>query len=205
MISVKEMQALERAAHKKGIFTAQLMDNAGAEVYRVIKEKYGLDDKHIAIFAGTGNNAGDGFVTAAHCAEECPVIVFLFGEEDHFTEETRDNYDKIKDHVTIIKIEQKEELKEFHFQKNIKLIAIDALLGTGISGEVRSPITDAIDYFNALNALKVAIDIPSGIDADNGTINGKACDVDLIVTLHDIKLGLEQFKEKTIIVDIGLR
>ena len=203
MITIKEMIALERAAAKKGVFPATLMENAGKEVCRVLNEKFDLRDKHLVVFAGTGNNAGDGFVAARECLELCPTIILLFGSEAQFSPEAKENYDKIKDAVTVVNVHSKDDLKNFQFQKNHQLVLLDALLGTGVKGEVREPIAFGIDFFNQVEGIKVSIDVPSGLNPDTGE-GSNSCDPELVIALHDIKAGLMQFEEKTCIVDIGL-
>ncbi len=204
MITIKQMLALERMAAKKGIFPITLMENAGKEICRVLNEKFDLSDKHLVVFAGTGNNAGDGFVAARYCLEHCPVIVLLFGEEKKLSEEAQENYDKIKESVTVIKVHNQDDLKEFHFQDDLQLVFLDAMLGTGIQGPLRQPISFGVDYFNSLEGIKVAVDVPSGTNPDSGEVADKTVDVDLIISLHDLKKGLVDMKEKTVVVDIGI-
>lgn len=204
MLTVKQMKALERTAQKKGIFAADLMENAGRGVASAVREKFDLMDKHIAIFAGSGNNGGDGFVAARYFSVTNPVVVLFFGEKEKLSEEALNNYEKIFNKINVIKISSKEDLKKFHFQNNHKLVLVDAMLGTGVKGTIRQPVSWGIDYYNSLNGMKVTVDVPSGINADTGRTSGKSCDCDLIVTFHDIKVGLEKFKEKTVVVDIGI-
>ena len=82
MITTKQMQQLERLAAKKGIFPAELMENAGKQVHFTIKQKYHTKNKHIIIFAGQGNNGGDGFATAKHFSKENPTIILFFGDKE---------------------------------------------------------------------------------------------------------------------------
>ncbi len=203
MLTVKQMLKLERLAASKGILPIELMENAGREVYLTVKEKFGLENKRVVIFAGTGNNAGDGFVAARYFAKKCPVIVLFFGEEDRLKEEAKENYQRIADQINILKISNKEDLETFKFQKDLDFIFIDALLGTGIKGEIKGPIQTAINFFNEMKGIKVAIDVPSGLNPDTGEGN-LSCQFDLLIALHDLKKGLERFKEKSIIVDIGI-
>ncbi len=204
MITVAEMKKLEQNAVQQGVSLQELMENAGQAVFETIDYKYDLDNEKIVIFAGQGNNGGDGFVTARHFHKQgYQVIILFFGDQWKLSEEAKVNYDKIKDKVTLIEVKEKEDLKQFRFQSNLNFIFIDALLGTGFSGEIREPINFAIDYFNTQKGLKVAVDIPSGIDGDTGT-GDKICNSDLIVCFHDLKKGLEKFKDKTVIVDIGI-
>lgn len=204
MITIDEMRELEFLAVEQGISINQLMENAGKQVFRTVRKKNDLRNKHVVVFAGSGNNGGDGFAAARHFAKECPVIVLLFGSKEKMSSETLKNYLKIQKQITIIQVEKEEDLRKFKFQKNAELILIDAVLGTGIKGEVREQVKLAIDYFNSLKGYKVAIDVPTGFHPDTGEVLEKACSVDLIVALHDLKKGLEAFKEKSVIVDIGI-
>ena len=199
------MHELEKLAVNRGTTIKELMENAGKQVYSVVKDKYELTDKHVVIFAGHGNNGGDGFVAARHLAEESQVMVLFFGWEEKLSEESKENFDKLKEStINVFNIENKEDLNNFHFQEGIELILIDAILGTGVKGKVRDPASLGIDYFNSLNGEKISVDVPSGMNADTGDVEDKACDVDLIVCFHDIKKGLEKFKDKVVVVDIGL-
>lgn len=204
MLTVKQMKALERFAQKKGIFPIDLMENAGRQVYNVVKEKYDLLNKHVIIFAGHGNNGGDGFAAARYFAEECPVVILFFGKEEKLTEEARENYQKVKRKINIVSVREKADLDQFHFQEDLEYIFIDALLGTGVKGKIRNPVSLGIDYFNSLPGIKVAVDVPSGINPDTGEVQDKVCKTDLIVCFHDLKQGLEKLKKKTVVVDIGI-
>ena len=202
MITSSQMQQLEKQAVQEGISIEQLMENAGRKVFEVVEEKFELSNSSVIIFAGHGNNGGDGFVAARHFKELYPVTVLFFGNPESLSEESRLNYDKIKDEINIIQIENKEDLK-FKFQPK-NLLLIDAMLGTGIKGEIREPISSGIDLFNSLSGTKIAVDIPTGINPDTGERADKFCQVDLIVCFHDLKAGLKELQEKTIIVDIGI-
>jgi len=204
MITTKQMQQLERLAAKKGIFPAELMENAAKQIHFSIKQKYHTKNSHIIIFAGQGNNGGDGFATAKHFAKENPVVILFFGKKEKLSDAALEHYESIRKNINIIKIENKSDLDQFRPQKNIHCIFIDALLGTGIKDDLKDPISFAIDHYNTLLGTKVSIDIPSGIDPDNEKTFPKSCHADYIITLHDLKPGLEPHKDKTVIVDIGL-
>ena len=204
VITIDEMKELEFLAIDNGISINQMMENAGKQIFRTVRKKTDIKNKHVVIFAGQGNNGGDGLVAARYFAEECPVIVLLFGSKEKMGPETLKNYAKIQKKITIISVEKEENLRTFKFQKDAELILVDALLGTGVKGAVQEQIKVAIDYFNSLNGYKVAVDVPTGIHPDTGEVLEKACAVDLIVALHDLKKGLETFQEKSVIVDIGI-
>ncbi len=204
MITIDELKELEFLAQEQGITPLQLMENAGKQIFRTVKKKVDLTNKHIIVFAGQGNNGGDGFVAARHFAKEFPVIVLFFGSKEKMSEEARQNYLKANKQVTIIHIEKEEDLQKFRFQKNAELILIDALLGTGIKGKLSEQMSLAVNHFNSLQGHKIAVDIPSGMNINTGVTEEKTCHADLIITYHDHKPGLETMKEKTVVVDIGL-
>jgi ADP-dependent NAD(P)H-hydrate dehydratase / NAD(P)H-hydrate epimerase len=203
MITVKEMRKLERYAASRGILPIELMQNAGKVVYDTIKSKFDVENKHIIIFTGPGNNGGDGFVAGKHFLETNQVIILFFGDENKLSPESKNCYDQVKDSIPIIQIVTLDDLKQFRIQENVNLICIDSLLGIGVDGEAREPLLSAIKYFNSLKGEKISIDIPSGLNADTGEGN-IICDSDLIITFHDLKVGLEKFKDKTVIADIGI-
>ncbi len=194
------MLKLERDAQKFGIFVKDLMENAGREIHRAMTDRFDIEDKDVIIFCGHGNNGGDGLAAATHFTDN-PVIILFFGNPEKLGEEAKKYYDLIKDNTTIITIRNKDDIDQFHFQQGHKLILLDALLGTGIEGEVKEPMKMAIDYFNSLQAEKISIDIPSGMNGDTGEYT-RRCDVDLTIALHDVKQGAQN--ENTVIVDIGL-
>lgn len=216
MITSRQMKELEEYAESLGIEAKELMENAGKAVYEAVQKKFDLDNsprpgrKRIIVFCGQGNNGGDGLVAARHFAESFPTVILFFGDKEKLSSESYDAYMKVKDKATIVTIHDQQDLARFHFQEHHQHILIDALLGTGVKGKLREPISFAIDYFNSLPGDKVAIDIPSGIDPDSGEVHGKKCDVNFIVCLHDVKTGLHSYLERTqektplAIVNIGL-
>ncbi|ASJ15182.1 NAD(P)H-hydrate dehydratase [Thermococcus radiotolerans] len=147
-----------------GITPYQLMENAGAGVARTIEEKFGKGLK-IAVFSGTGNNGGDGFVVARHLSFENEVTLFLVGDEAKIrSEEARHNWEILKG-LDFVKIKV---LKDSAYIKELDLsgydVIVDALLGAGTKGEPREPIRSAIDKINeyAGRAKIVSVDLPSG-------------------------------------------
>ena len=155
------MRQLEDYAVEQGTSKIKLMGNTGKQTYCAIKNKFDLDDKRIVIFAGPGNNGGDGFAAAKSLASQCPVIVFFFGDKENLSEEAEYYYKKIRSPINLISITEKSELEAFRFQKDLDLILIDALLGTGAKGPLRNPIRFAVDYFNSLPGTKISLALMS--------------------------------------------
>ncbi|ASJ11395.1 bifunctional ADP-dependent NAD(P)H-hydrate dehydratase/NAD(P)H-hydrate epimerase [Thermococcus thioreducens] len=147
-----------------GITPYQLMENAGASVARVIEERFGTGLR-VAVFSGTGNNGGDGFVAARHLSFENDVALFLVGDETKIrSEEARHNWEILKG-LDFVKIKV---LRDSAYIKALDLsgfdVIVDALLGAGTRGEPREPIRSAIEKINeyAGRARIVSVDLPSG-------------------------------------------
>ncbi|AAL80324.1 bifunctional ADP-dependent NAD(P)H-hydrate dehydratase/NAD(P)H-hydrate epimerase [Pyrococcus furiosus DSM 3638] len=147
-----------------GITPYQLMENAGAGVAKTIEEKFGKNLR-IAVFCGTGNNGGDGFVAARHLSFENDVTVFLIGDESKIrSEEAKLNWNILKnlDFIKIEILKDSSQIKELNLEEFD--VIIDALLGAGTRGEPKEPIKSAIEKINeyAGKAKIVSIDLPSG-------------------------------------------
>ena len=84
-------------------------------------------------------------------------------------------------------------------------IIVDAIFGTGIEGEIKDPLATLIKNLGKSKANKVSIDVPSGINPDTGEKANVYFEPDLLITMHDLKEGLESYKDKTVIVDIGIK
>ena len=78
------------------------------------------------------------------------------------------------------------------------------MLGTGVEGKIKEPISSMIDKINSSGKTVIAVDIPTGLNPDTGQIFDKVVNSEIIYTFHDIKPGLMKFKEKVKIVDIGI-
>ena len=195
MISSQEMRELEESS---GISRAVLMENAGKAVANAIKEKTGIKNKNILVVCYHGNNGGDGFVAAHHLSNEAEVDILFVGDEKKLKKEALANFKRLEHNQKV----------QFLYDDEIDFdaydIIIDAILGIGIRGRLNREISAVIDDINNSKSFKVSVDIPTGLDPDTGEIVDKVVNADLIVTFHDIKNGLEKFRDKTVVADIGL-
>ena len=203
MISTKEIYEIDRRVQSLGIPALVLIENAGANAARIVHEKYILKNKNILIFAGTGNNGGDGLVFARHAQKfGANTTVFLSKSPETIrTEETKTNYDIVKN----IGIDVYVNAISKNILENLD-IACDALLGIGLRNDVKEPYKKMIEIFNNLDCAKISLDCPSGIDADTGESCGIAAKPDMTVTFYDIKKGLNQSNcGELIVTDIGIK
>ncbi len=206
VITSREMQALELNAEYFGISRLQLMENAGHHVASEIASRF-KPDKTIAIFCGLGGNGGDGFVATRHLTSlGFKVNLILAGKaEDIFSKESIENWKAIQ-HLKEI-IPTHEVYDSTTIPQITADIVIDALLGTGTKGKLRPPILQLVQRINTMNAFKVAVDVPTGIDADTGEVLGEAIKANLTITFHKAKKGLENAREyvgELLVKDIGL-
>lgn len=191
MITPKEMLELEKESR---ISVKQLMNNVGKRVYEQLKARFNLKNKKIVIICSHGNNGGDGFATANYLRKESEVKIVFIGKEEKLSNEAKFYYNKVKDLI-------KNDLNLISESD----IIIDAMLGTGVKGNLKEPISSAIGKFNKSKAFKVSIDIPTGLNPETGEVLDKMVNADLIIALHDIKPGLDKLIDKVVIVDIGLK
>jgi len=196
MITAQEMLQLEE---KSGILVINLMENAGKAFVEALKNNRDVKNKRILIVAYHGNNGGDGFVAARYLCNEAEVHVLFIGDETKLKKEASVNFKRIENNekIQILTL----EAVDFSYYD----IVVDAIFGTGINGEIKDPLATLIKNLGKTKAHKVSMDIPSGINPDTGEKANVFFEPDLIIALHDIKKGLENYKDKTIIVDIGLR
>ncbi|MFB5624982.1 MAG: NAD(P)H-hydrate epimerase, partial [Nitrosopumilus sp.] len=165
-ITVDQMYNIENKGHDMGFLKKFMMENAGAAAVKRLLEKIeDVKSKNILIFVGLGNNGGDGLVMARHLAGYgAKVTVMLLGNSDKIkTEESNWNWSLLQK-MPSVKLTSGNSLK-FDFKPDI---IIDAILGTGISGEIREPYASAINYINETDCYKFAVDVPSGLDPQTG-------------------------------------
>jgi NAD(P)H-hydrate epimerase len=200
MITVEEMRKLEDKSEESGISKLQLMSNAGKGIFTVLNEKTELKNKNILIVCYHGNNGGDGFVAARHLCEVADLTVLFIGDETKLKKEADVNYKRMLNNSKVQILFESGDINFDDFD-----IIIDAMLGIGIVGDIKEPISSAIDNINDSKAFKVAVDVPTGLNPDTGEIIDKVVNADMIVTFHELKAGLKKLESKTVVVDIGIK
>ena len=195
MITALEMKALEDGS---GIPPQTLMERAGKAFVEELKKQHEVKGKKILVACYHGRNAGDGFVIADALAEEAEVEVLFMGDEEKMSKETAHFFKEVNDN-SLVQFVSLDTVDTDEYD-----ILIDAILGINIHNYLKPEITIAIKQLNEAKGKRIAVDIPTGVHPDSGAIIGEAFNADLIITFHDMKPGLEQFKEKVVVVGIGL-
>jgi len=167
-VSVSEMRRLEYNSEYLGVSRLQLMENAGRGVAEEVSKRAERGSS-VAVLCGTGGNGGDGMVAARFLASwGFDVSVYLVGREEAIrSEEARRNWVAVKLMDSSLKVRV---LKDSSTVAEVAEadVYVDAMLGIGAKSVLRPPILQAVRRLNELEGLKVAVDVPTGIDADTG-------------------------------------
>ncbi|MDQ2051631.1 NAD(P)H-hydrate dehydratase [Natronolimnohabitans sp. A-GB9] len=199
MITGRRMAAVDENAAALGVPRKQLMESSGNAVAREVTD-VAEPGSRVVIVAGRGNNGGDAFV-AARFLDQYDVTTLLLGRADAIgTEIARENWDALQQ----AGYDTRAITDSSGFDLPEADVVVDAMLGTGISGDLREPAATAAEAINAADATVVAVDVPSGFDADAGDHADNGVDADRVVTFHDTKPGLEDLTAEVTVADIGI-
>ena len=194
LYSTKQIRQVDDyAINKMGIPGIVLMENASREIFQKIYERIGhLASPKIGFVCGKGNNGGDGFAAARHFSNDgYEVVVIYLGSEKEMSEDCRFNYQvlrKLSSTNKRISLNKFNSISSLNSLKGCKIIC-DALIGSGTQGVLREPYLSIINYLNKLKSIKVAIDIPTGLNADTGYTE-ISFNADFTITLGQLKKGL---------------
>ncbi|WP_331232750.1 NAD(P)H-hydrate dehydratase [Natronorarus salvus] len=199
MITAERMAAVDENAEALGVARKQLMESSGNAVARVVREHAEPDDR-ITIVAGRGNNGGDAF-GAARFLDGFDLSIRLLGRPETITTGiSRENWEALV--AAGYETETVTDSKDFSLPS--PEVVVDAMLGTGVTGELREPEATAAREINASEATVVSVDVPSGVDANTGESPGTAVEADHVVTFHDTKPGLANLDCEVTVADIGI-
>ncbi|GAA6130886.1 bifunctional ADP-dependent NAD(P)H-hydrate dehydratase/NAD(P)H-hydrate epimerase [Halopseudomonas sabulinigri] len=176
---VRELDARLIAAGTPGI---ELMQRAAEALWQVVQQRW-PHQRQMTVLCGGGNNAGDGYLLAKLALQAgWQVVVWAVADPQTLQGDAASALQAARaDGV---------DIQRWHGQALLAGVLVDALLGTGLSGEVRGDYVDAIAQINAASGPVLSVDLPSGLDADRGVTLGCAVIADLTVTFIGLKLGL---------------
>ena len=183
LYTAAETYALDAAAIASGIPSIQLMKRAGRAAYDLLLARFPVPTR-VTVYCGAGKNGGDGYILAALAAQRLvPVQVIQLAPADKLTGETRQAY-------------------EFALQEGVPMqdfasaslpddgVIVDALLGIGLRDAPRAEFAAAIEQINATGLPVLALDIPSGLNADTGAVAGAVVNATLTISFIATKRGL---------------
>lgn len=195
------MAGADRRAQAMGVPGQRLMEHAGAAVAAAVKSIAEATDRWgtgpVLILCGPGNNGGDGLVAARYLAragaEVAAVLVSVPARPS--TPDAGRNWDRLdrEPRVTRMHAGSASDLRVLARDVDKASIVVDALLGSGVHGELRDPIRAAVDLVRQARAAKVpivAVDTPTAVDLTSGDASDPVVRADLTVTFHRPKTGL---------------
>src|SRR5574337_17582 len=213
VVTASQMRELDRRATEEfGIPSLLLMENAGLQAVLELERAFPqLTRIRVAVVCGKGNNGGDGFVVARHLFDRgIAVEVLLLARQPEITGDAGTNLKIIRAlGVSIHEVTTSQELEASRGAIERADIIVDAMLGTGTTGSARGLFGDAIELLNRAGRPIVALDIPSGLNSDEGVIPGPSINAALTVTFGLPKRGLILYPAascagRVVTVDIGL-
>jgi hydroxyethylthiazole kinase-like uncharacterized protein yjeF len=213
VVTVEEMRRLEQRSQAAGISTDVLMEAAGLTVARTIAELLdGIRGKRVLVLVGPGNNGGDGLVTARYLSDWGALVTLYMttasrGREDKF-EECRSRRMRV--------VEAREDPDQLALSSYLSLtdLVLDAVLGIGNDRPLEDHLRAIFQSLQEVRAHQpglrlVALDLPTGLDADTGAVDEMCPPADLTVTLSAPKVGMFRFPGADYVgrletVDIGM-
>ena len=214
IISSEQMYKIENIGHNKfGMKKILMMENAGFGIAEFILKKFKnkkLENFKILAICGTGNNGGDAMVAARHLASlNLNLKVILLGDPASIkTDEASTNYqiiNKMNRTIELVKLKNIDtKIKKEILDADI---VIDGIFGTGIKGDILNPHLSIIKLINKSTGYVISVDIPSGLNPDNGETVSQCIKADTTITFHRIKSGLinnYQYTGNLILKKIGI-
>lgn len=210
-VTTRQIRVLDKKAIEAiGIPSIVLMENAGRAVFRdVISRLKKRKKKFVCVVCGIGHNAGDGFVAARHLLKaHIPTEVFLIGRARDLKNDAAVNYQILRRlHCPVNEIHR--------FNKKLSRcvdkadVVIDAIFGVGLNRRIKEPFKSIIEGINAYAGYVIAVDVPSGLDATTGKIQGVCVKAARTVTFSLPKKGFfkndgPHYTGQIIVADIGI-
>ncbi len=198
-----------------GIPGVVLMENAAKNCTSVILEHFSeACGQEVCIFCGTGNNGGDGFVIARQLFNHgISVRIVICGDPAKISGDAKVNYDicrKMNLLMTVLELESPDLCRDVETQVTGCGLLVDAMLGTGLNGELKESYALLISSINSHNLPIVAVDIPSGLDCDTGLPLLVCIEAAATVTFVAVKKGFAECSQsrqatgRIFVADIGI-
>jgi ADP-dependent NAD(P)H-hydrate dehydratase / NAD(P)H-hydrate epimerase len=201
LYTAQEMSRADSAAQELGIPGGVLMERAGVAMASIALERY--SPGQALVICGGGNNGGDGFVIAREL-HRTGVDVAVLATKGEYEGDPATNLEALRN-LQVRFITQ----EDLDAELEVASLLVDALLGTGFSGEVREKEARIIEKMNSARAPVLAVDVPSGVDGATGEVQGVAVLADVTVCAHAAKVGCvispgREHAGEVLAVDIGI-
>lgn len=201
IVTREEMQRLEQYTIREHYVSSLILMERAALTVCNCMQRESLPLERPLVVCGTGNNGGDGLAIARILHERgyVPEVV-LIGDRTKLTSEASIQLQSVKSYGIVCY----DQIPDAAYT-----VVIDALFGIGLTREITGVYRETIAMMNRIRAAKVAVDIPSGVDADTGVVRGVAFHADITVTFACAKIGMYQYPGtehcgRILVRDIGI-
>lgn len=202
LLTTDQMKEVERVAiEDMGVPSLILMENAAKNAAAEVLK---LSPESVAVFAGKGNNGGDGLAIARHLVTNgVDVKVYFVGDKNRATTDCKKNLEILENYdINVIYGVEDCYLDDCD-------VIVDALIGTGLKRKLSNEYEQIVDIINSSGCKIVSVDCPTGINSDTGDDYGLAVNADITVTFHMAKIGLYLYPAyahvgKIVVADIGI-
>ena len=185
ILTTQQMGYAEKNSASYGVSLSELMDNAALSLsHEITKIAYKRSFKNILILAGSGNNGGDGLVCANTLLSNSLNVRIILVQGSPKSELAKAAMSRLDKNAEIIPASGATELTEWAD------IIVDAVFGTGFHGSLPNEIKPLFKMVSESKAVKIACDLPSGVNAKNGQVSDGTVKCDYTVCFHALKLGL---------------
>jgi NAD(P)H-hydrate epimerase len=211
LLSCAEVREREgRAIRELGLPSIVLMENAGRGAAELLLS-LGIAGK-VVILCGKGNNGGDGLVMARWLDNwRIPIRVILFADPNELSPDSAINHRILTGSGVVVEARPGEWIDRDRLRLDLATAdwIVDALFGTGLKGPLKAPFEAIISLINDAPAKTLAVDIPSGLDADNGVPLGPTVRADRTATFIAWKSGFVreaagEWLGQVHLIDVGL-
>ncbi|MFO8058087.1 MAG: NAD(P)H-hydrate dehydratase [bacterium] len=198
VVTADMMREMDRKTiHEYGIPGIVLMENAGRGAFDFITDEF--NPRKVAVFAGKGNNGGDGYVIARHLLNSgINVLTFVLASKKDIKGDAKTNLDALENMgASVVEAIDFAVLEDNRYRIQKCDLLVDAILGTGIQKEVSGYYREAIEFINGMAenySMNVfSVDLPSGLNADTGQVMGVCVKADASATFGALKTGQLSF------------
>lgn len=199
------------ASQRLAIPSHELMERAGASSAALLIERFPDSLARVCVVGGLGQNGGDAWVVARHLAERgIPTTCAIVGAREKISGDAKPNFDALEARrIPVVDVRVDADLARLEELLARATAIVDGLFGIGLDRPIEGVFAGAIARLNAAAAPVMALDVPSGVDADTGAIRGCAVEADLTATFGAAKRGLHQaparaYAGRIVVVPIGV-
>ena len=209
LVTVAEMQAIERESDQQGWTYDQMMEKAGQGLAEIVQSFFGYEDiRNVVGLVGSGNNGGDTLIALEMLAKDgwqaCAYLVRPRADGDTLLQRFQEAGG------TVQAAEKDKSFKKLDLWLSEATVLLDGVLGTGIRLPLKPDVAKVLAHVKHYESLPdvVAVDCPSGIDLDSGDAAEEAISAEVTVCMAAVKTGLLRFPAYSLsgdleVVDIG--